>query len=129
MTKDEHALRQTVIDKRPNPTDVDAWPDISTLPGRLLPVLDLLRADLDAARIRGLPTDRLRLFEEVVYETREALIRLVQISPLEAWRLLHPPKLDPLDGVHDCRHPECPETGFPDADEKIRHYRRWGISP
>lgn len=127
MNREDLTLRETVIDKRPDVTDPDNWPDIAPLPGRLLPVLDVLDAQISVARSTGQSTDRLTLYRDALWEAREAIIRLAQMSPLEAWRLLHPPQLDPLDGIHDCGNPNCPVAGFIDAEDRSMHQRRWRL--
>lgn len=125
--KRDAPVRQAMVGQRPDPTDAEAWPDVRSLPGRLLPALDLVGADIEAARARGLPHDRLVTLREALRETREALIQLHGLSPLEAWRLTHPPRLDPLDEIYDCGSPDCPAVGFASVEDKVLHYRRWGI--
>lgn len=127
MSDDQAALLRTVAEKRPDPTDPDAWPDVRAIPGRLLPVFDLLRSETETARLRGGAVDRMIVLRDAVAEAREALIQLHNLSPLETWRLLHVPKHDPLDGVYDCLSPDCPTTGFASADSRVEHYRRWGL--
>lgn len=118
--------RQVVVDAFPDVTDPDVWPDMTRLPGGLLTVMDMLGADITAARLRGQDTTALVRMRDTVERTREAVITVWRMSPLAAWRTLHPEQYDPLDNVSDCGNPDCPSVGFRNAADRDLHHRRWG---
>lgn len=63
-----------------------------------------------------------------VRDAREALIQVNGLSPLESWRLLHPPKYDALDNLYDCGGEDCPATGYGSKEDGALHHRRWAAS-
>lgn len=119
--------RAAVVADWPEPGDVDAWPDIDDLPGRLLPVLEALRLEVRLAGAKGLPPGSALLHSQAVEAAREAIITLQRLSPLYRWRMLHPPRPDGLDGLVDCGNPDCPRVGFRDAKDRDLHLTRWGM--
>jgi hypothetical protein len=124
-------MRQSIIAEWPDASDVDAWPDIADMPGRLLRVYDLLDAEVAVARARGATTAELahmRQLRHAVQESRDALILMLRLSPLEKWRLLHPQRPDPLDGLVDCGGIDCKPTGFHGKADRDLHYKRWGFT-
>lgn len=124
---DEAAARSQFVADMPDVLAVDNWPDIHKLPGRLISVLELLDARITLMHREGQGTEALDQMYATVHESREALIRLNAMSPLEAWRWVHPHAYDPLDGMYDCRGVDCPRTGFHSKEDKDLHYRRWDL--
>jgi len=117
------AIRQAIADERyGDPRDPDLWPDLSALPATLLPVLEVLRTEVDWLRARGYPTVQTITLASSVEASRNAIIRLGAIDALARWRVLHPKVIDGEDGAYwACGNPDC--DGVDDA-----HRSRWGLT-
>lgn len=122
------AVRREIVEAMPDVTDPDNWPhDLGALAGRLLKPLETIDAMARLAQLTGQPTELLRESKAALEEAHNALGALQRISPLAAWRTLHPPRIDPLDSVYDCGNPACPQVGFTGPEDKALHYYRWGF--
>lgn len=126
----DNDLRQSIVDQRADVTDPDNWPTtrLTELAGGMVKAQELLRAQAHVAELVTPGSGvNLRVAADSIEKARDALRTLEELSPLGAWRILHVPRLDPLDHVYDCCAADCPVTGFASAEDKALHYRRWDL--